>query len=96
MDAELFSSRKQLKLKDQKIGLLEGQKIDFQKQIEALTANNKLLITSNDKLRTDLIETDRKYQNERVKPRWGSPVAWTIAAVSVAVLAGFVTQEALD
>lgn len=81
---------------EEKVAILEGQKIDFQKQISALTANNKLLITSNDKLRTDLIETDRKYQNERVRPRWGSPLAWTVAAVSTAVLAGFVLEKALD
>jgi hypothetical protein len=81
---------------EEKVTLLEGQKIDFQKQIRALTDNNKLLIQGNDKLRADFLALDKKYQYERVKPRWGSPVAWTVAAVSTAVLAGFVLKETLD
>jgi len=96
VDAELVSARVQLKLQDQKVTLLEEQKKDLLRQAEAISASNDLLIASNDKLRTDLIALDKKYQDERVRPRWGSPLAWTAAAVSTSVLAGFLVSELID
>lgn len=81
---------------EEKVEVLTEQQIDFRKQIAALAANEQLLIDHNNKLTQDLIDLDKKYQYERVKPRWGSPLAWTLAGVSTAVLAGFVLHEALD
>ena len=42
------------------------------------------------------IEKDRLYQNERVKPRWGSPFAWTTAAALGAILVGYVGHDLLS
>jgi len=81
---------------EERVEILEEQKIDFQKQIAALTSNEALLIERNNKITQDLIDLDKKYQEERVRPRWGSPLAWTAAAVSTAVLAGFLIRDAVD
>ena len=55
----------------------------------------EVLVERNNKLTKDLIETDRKYQLERVKPRWGNPVAWSVAAVAAALLVGYVANDKL-
>lgn len=47
-------------------------------------------------LSKDLVEENRKLENERAKPRWGSPVAWTTAAVLGAALLGFVGADLID
>jgi hypothetical protein len=81
---------------EERISILEEIRIDLKIQLTASTANQTLLITNNDKITHELIDLDKKYQNERVRPRWGSPLAWTVAAVSTAVLAGFVVRDLTD
>lgn len=81
---------------EERIEILEEMRIDFKVQIAASAANQGLLITRSDKLTQDLIDLDKKYQNERVRPRWGSPLAWTVAAVSTSVLVGFVVRDLVD
>jgi len=96
IDALVGAQQRMLDQLHGKIEVLEEQQMDFRKQVAALTDNNKLLITSNDKLTKDLIDLDKKYQYERVKPRWGTTVSWGIAAASASILAGFVIRDALD
>ena len=68
----------------------------LQRQVEVYAQSQKTLVSENEKLTRNLIETDRKYQNERVKFRLGSPVAWTVAGASIAVLGGFLLKGFLD
>jgi len=75
---------------------LENQKTALQNSLEAMANSQKILADRVDKVTADLIATDKKYQNERVKPRLGSPLAWTITAAAVALTTGFVVKDALD
>lgn len=75
---------------------LENQKSALQISLKAMAESQQVLTIRVDKLTVDIIDLDKKYQYERVKPRWGNPVAWTVAAVSASILVGFVTQQALD
>ena len=95
-DAELVAKRELLAKEKERTANLTLQLGSLQGQVEAYAENQKVLVTRNDKLVIDLIECDRKYQNERVKPRWGSPVAWTIAAVASSVLAGVLLKTWTD
>lgn len=96
VDAELTTARNQLKNERERIEDLVRQRELLTGQIEKYADTQLVLTRRNEKLTQDLIALDKKYQDERVKPRWGSPVAWTIAAVSTAVLAGFVINAAID
>lgn len=95
-DAELVHSREGLKNEERRSAALA-------QQIRLLTTQNKtyaesqsLLVARTDKLTKDVIAMNLKYENERAKPRLGSPVAWTVAAVVTAVLIGFVVKDRLD
>lgn len=79
-----------------KTSSLENQKTALQLSLEAMADSQKVLTARVDKLTVDLIATDKKYQDERVKPRLGNPIAWTIAAASAALAAGIVVKTALD
>jgi hypothetical protein len=95
IDVEVVHLRTQLKNEQDKgIDLLEMKKLHLA-EIQALSDSQKTLTEQNSKLTQDLIALDEKYQNERVKPMLGSPIAWTIAAVSTSILVGFVVHEAL-
>lgn len=96
VDAELTHVRAQLQAVAVRTLDLE-KKIDLlNTQISAYAQNQLVLSQRDDKLTKELIDLDKKYQDERVKPRWGNPVAWTIAGVSTAILAGFVINSALN
>lgn len=95
-DADLVYVREQLKNEQLRTINLSEQKTLLQAQVDAANANQKLLVEQNSKLTNDLIGLDKKYQDERVKPTWGSPVAWTIAGVSTSVLVGFVLYSLLN
>lgn len=95
-DAELTLLRE--KLKSEKAAS-EQVAIQLQAAIAEAGAREHgetILKEQNDKLTKDLIKLDEKYQTERVKPAWGSPIAWTIAGVSTAILAGFVVHSLVD
>ena len=94
-DAELVHVRNLLEKEKTRTELLREQIDAFKKQIEEYAKSQALLLERNEKLTADLISLDKKYQDERVKPRLGSPVAWTITAVAVAVLGGYVVNDKL-
>ena len=79
-----------------KVEALETQKTALQKSLAAMADSQKILVVRVDKLTDDHNELDKKYQNERVKPRLGNPLAWTITAAAVALVTGFIVKEALD
>lgn len=91
-----ISKTRLLRYERLKTSSLENQKTALQISLEALADSQKVLTERVDKLTVELIATDKKYQQERVKPRLGDPLAWTVAAAAVSVLVGFVTYKALD
>lgn len=96
VDAELVHAKAQLKNESARSAELAKQVEILQGQIDVHGDTRKLLVEREAKLTKDMIDLDRKYQLERVKPRWGNPVAWGIAAVSVALLGGYVVNDALN
>ena len=95
-NSALEHKNKLLYAEQQKSAILERQKLDLQRQLEISLKSQALLAEREGKLTKALIDLDKKYQDERVKPRWGNPVVWTVAAVSTAALVGFVAHEALN
>ena len=96
VDAELVSKRTLLAKEKERTAALTLQVTNLESQVAVYVKSQKLLVDRTHELTTDIIEIDRKYQNERVKPRLGSPLAWTVAAVSTAVLGGFVVKGWVD
>lgn len=95
-DAELVSKRRLLSYTDMRFDAIVNQKTLLIEQIKACSANQALLIKREDKLVADIIAKDKELQYERVKPRWGNPVAWTVAAVSAVLLVGYVGRDVLN
>ena len=96
VDAEFVVTKYKLKKEEERSANLTAQVETLHGQVGVYAETQKILVARSDKLTVDLIALDKKYQNERVKPRWGSPVAWSLAAVSTAVLAGFLVRPLLD
>jgi len=94
-DKELSAIRELLRLEREKTSELSAQVENYKGQIEAYVAIAQEKDRRNKELTTDLLDTDRRYQKERVKPKWGNPFAWTAAAVATAVLGGFVLSSAI-
>ena len=93
LDSELNALRVTDKLSQQKLKLQGSIITKMTKQLEL---SHKSLQTVQDRLKEmtrQLIETDRKYQLERVKPRWGSYLSWGIV---VAVTAAFTSYVVAD
>lgn len=95
VDIDLADALDKLKNERDRSTLLLQQKDLLQKQVDAYADSQKVLQAHESKLTDDLIALDKKYQDERAKTQWGSPLAWGIAAVSTAVLAGFIIHDAL-
>lgn len=95
VDLEVGTLQRKLKSEQEKTADLIQLRDLQAHQIDAMAESQHILKDHSDKLTDQLIELDAKYQKERVKSRIGSPVAWTIAAVSTAVLVGFVASAAL-
>lgn len=95
-DAELVHLREVAKKEVERAANLALQVNSLQSQVATYASSQALLVARTDKLTKDLIALDKKYQDERVKPTWGSPVAWTIAAVSTSILAGVLINSAMD
>jgi hypothetical protein len=91
-DAELVSKRALLAKEKERTANLALQVGTLAGQVGKCAGNQEVLTERNSKLTQDLIKKDKLYQNERVKPRWGSPVAWTIAGLSTSVLAGIMLK----
>jgi hypothetical protein len=95
-DAELASKRELLaKEKERSVNLAQQAEL-LQGQVDTCKKSQGALDERNRKLTKDLIDLDLKYQNERVKPRWGSFLSWTIAAVSTSILAGVLLKSRFD
>lgn len=95
-DAELVLRREQAKKEAARAEALDLQVRSLQVQVQTYARTQVVLVERTEKLTLDLIALDKKYQNERVRPSWGSPVAWTIAAVSTSLLAGMLIAELTD
>jgi hypothetical protein len=95
-NAALKNQTRLLAIEESRSGLLMQQHSALQESLKVMADSQNILITRVGKLTTDLIAKDKKYQNERVKPRLGNPLAWTITAAAVALATGFVAREALD
>jgi hypothetical protein len=95
-DSELFAKREELRLERLRTTDLTIQVEALDGQVKVYAGVQKFVVERNDKLFADLLSLDEKYQNERVKPRWGSPLAWGTAAVSLAVLGGFLLASAIN
>lgn len=96
VDAQLVHTVEQLKNE-------KARSAELSLQVEHLQEQHRLMGEINAKLKAYAVKEvearialDEKYQKERVKPRWGNPLAWTAAAVSAAILAGFVIKDFAD
>lgn len=96
VDAEVVSARIQLKNELAKLAAMTTQLTELHGQVDIYASSQALLVQRNSALTTQLLALDWKYQQERVKPRWGSPVAWTLAAVTTSILAGVVIADLLN
>lgn len=95
-DVELVHLRVQLKNEEARTASLAEQVMLLTSQGRLYTTSQGLLIARVDRLTEDLIAMNLKYEKESAKSRLGSPVAWTIAAVSASVLVGFVIKDFAD
>lgn len=95
-DAELVLQRERAKKEGERAEALDLQVKSLQEQVDVYARTQVMLVERTDKLTLDLIELDKKYQDERVKPTWGSPIAWTLAAVSTSILAGVLIDKLVD
>jgi hypothetical protein len=95
-DAELVLQRERAKKEGERAAALDLQVKSLQNQVAAYARTQVMLAERTDKLTVDLIALDKKYQNERARPAWGSPVAWTLAAVSSSMLAGMLIADLVD
>lgn len=95
-DAELVLRREQAKKEAARADALDLQVRSLQAQVQTYARTQVVLVERTEKLTLDLIALDKKYQDERARPSWGSPVAWTLAAVSTSLLAGMLLAELTD
>jgi hypothetical protein len=89
-DSELNSLRVTDELRSQKIAFQASIITRTREQLVLLGDSLKRVEARNASLTKSLIETDRKYQLERVKPQWGSYVSWGINIALAAALGGYV------
>lgn len=95
-DAELVHLRIQLRSEAERAALLTLQLTELKGQVATYANSQSILVQRNGDLTKQLLDLDLKYQQERVKPTWGSPIAWTIAAVSTSILAGVLVAGVLN
>ena len=95
-DAELVHSRVQLKINADLEATLTLQLTELRGQVTTYAGSQSILVQRNSDLTKQLLDLDLKYQQERVKPGWGSPLAWTIAGVSTSILAGVLISSVLN
>jgi hypothetical protein len=88
--------RIQLKNDGERVALLSLQLTELKKQVEIYANSQSIVVQRNSDLTKQLLDLDLKYQQERVRPSWGSPLAWTIAGVSTSILAGVLIAGVLN
>jgi len=96
VDAELVHSRVQLRNEGERAAALTIQLTELKGQVGTYADSQSILVQRNGDLTKQLLDLDLKYQKERVKPTWGSPLAWTIAGVSTSLLAGVLIAGLLN
>jgi len=95
-DLEIVYLREQLKNYERRSAALTQQVRLLTGQRDVYAESQGLILGRNEDISNRLIEMNRKYENERAKPSFGPPVAWTISAVSASILAGFILKEQMD
>ena len=95
-DAELVHDREQLKNEGERATALTLQLTELKGQVATYANSQSILVQQSVALTKQLLDLDLKYQQERVKPSWGSPLAWTIAGVSTSILAGVLIASVLN
>lgn len=95
-DAELVHLRNKVRFMEEFQSNQEGQLQSLNRQLDLSAEQAAVLGAENTQLTKDLIALDKKYQDERVKPQWGSTVAWSIAGISTAALAGILLISVVD
>ena len=95
-DNELVLCRDKTAAQAGKLHALEVEAFSLRKAVQIEEEAKALVLKRNKELTDDLIEMNRKYEDERAKPRWGSPVAWATAAVLGAALLGYAGADLLD
>lgn len=79
-DAELVACRAQEEPERRRADLMAAQVADLRLAVEAERRAGEIQEADRSRLRADLIALDRKYQDERVKPRVGGGAAWAVSA----------------
>lgn len=95
-DAELIHLRVAEAKEKERTSNLSSQVESLRKQIDAYADSQSKLLSRNELLTGELIKLDRSYQDERVKPRIGAPVAWAVAGISLAALGGVLLAMVVD
>jgi hypothetical protein len=94
-DNELVKRRIEVELLTDKTLLLSTMIKSYQTVVE----QNKIAITAlkerNKDLLAEALKKNELYEKERVKPRWGNPIAWTTAVVLGAALLGYIAADQL-
>ncbi len=95
VDAELVVLRHQDGLRRRKLAELSVQASAAVAALAAAERALEVVERRNGDLTRQLIETDRKYQEERVKPRIGGGWGWAAAGLFAVGLAGYVAADQL-
>jgi len=95
-DAELHGARAKLLNLDLKIKVQAEQVADLRLAVSEFRSAIEVIDARSAKLTKDLLETDLKYQKERVKPRFGNALPWGVAGVASALLVGFVARSVVE
>jgi len=85
-DAELVHLRVRVKNDSDRAVVLDLQIAEMHRQNSIYAGSQTILLERNTTLSKQLLDLDLKYQQERVKPAWGSTLAWSVAGVSLAML----------
>jgi hypothetical protein len=96
VDAELVHLREKLRIEEARSASLTLQLTELRGQVATYANSQSILVQRSSELTKQLLDLDLKYQQERVKPSWGSPLAWTIAGVSTSILAGVLISNVLN
>lgn len=90
-DLQECTDRKDI-LEFQKTWLVEQRRL-LREQLAFEVDSRKLYEDRSRELTDELIAKDEELQRERSKPRVGSTLAWTIAAISSSVLVGYIVAD---
>jgi hypothetical protein len=94
-DAELVHLRETDVFRRKKAAELSAQVQGLEEALSACGDSTKAIFARSTELSAQLIALDAKYQDEIVKPRWGSALSWAIAGAAISVLAGYIAADQL-